>query len=1364
MQIIAFSAFSITSGQTYKFDHLALEDGFTTAFVDAIAQDADGFIWLNTWEGLFRYDGYVFKHYKYLAKDSTIINSTALHLDSKGNFWVGTHTEGLLLYNKEHDSFDYADLKPEDLTSLRSHTISAILEDHLGNLWIGTNGNGLKVRRNGKENFEHIPFNDQGNPRSVRGEKVRIIYEDSKGRIWVGTGNYFESMISGGLNRYDHSTQTFHHYTYQPPQFKGIKPNRVQSIAEDSNNNIWIGTAPDGLYTYNDEKDQLVEFKYDLSPDKLDVMANKTISFIHEHRETNTLWVGMFGAGILTIDLKSSKATHHLLNQNDRFSLSHNSVWCIMEDRQGLLWVGTVNGLNKVNPKLKLFPKFSTLESGTFSRIADVVLSIYEDSNKTLWIGTRDGLTRSRNSDNNFQRFREDSSNPNSIKGNSIRGITEDDLGSLWIGTNKGLHKFIPESESFNHYPSSDQNPLLPKGENIFDLMTDSKGNLWIGAQMALNKYNPYTGIFNKYYYPDSVVCDCGGTLYEDQGGNIWIANDNTEVMKFDESTRKFTHIFDREVMIYQFLEDSKNRFWICSNTDGLGLYNRATGDTKFYGVLDGLPGKTITGVEEDDRGYLWVSTNNGIALFDPERNLFKSFTPASGLPVSSPKNPYKNKDGELFFGDVSGFTRFDPDSYDFDTTASDVVLTQLKIFNQIVRPSPESVINQSISVTEEVRLAHDQNDLTFDFVGLHFVAPKQNRYKVKLQNYDKDWVDLGNQHSTRYTNLSPGVYEFKVIGANSDGIWNGKASSLHIIIAPPWWKTWWAYLLYGTILICLIYLWRVYDLRRIHLKNQLELKSMEAEKLATIDQMKSRFFANISHEFRTPLTLILGPLKDLIYASKNTSELDQYHLIKRNADRLNVLINQLLDLSKLEAGSVKLEVEQMDLHAFLRPLFASFSSLAQSKHITFRSIVPEESFEMLFDADKLEKIISNLLFNAFKFTPEGGEVSVSITKDTKRSVKSRGGEKEYIEIVVKDTGQGIPGDQLETIFDRFYQVDDSHKRAFEGTGIGLALTKELVDLHHGKIAVKSKPGVGSSFTVRLPISLAPLDQGEKAKIPSTRDHPPKIVYQAEEHEVEQEIELHDNENIILIVEDNQDLMKYIKHHFENNERINHPRILEAANGLEGLTMAIEAVPDIIISDLMMPEMDGLELCHQLKNNEKTSHIPVIILTAKADQQSKLEGLEIGADDYIAKPFEAEELILKVANRIEQLVHLKKRFSQFIELGPKKISIKSIDQRFLEKVQLIIDEHLTESEFDVNSFGQELGMSRSQFYRKLKGLVGQSPNELIRNSKLIRASQLIEQNFGTVAEVAYAVGFNNLSYFTKCFKEKFQKLPSEYTK
>jgi signal transduction histidine kinase/DNA-binding response OmpR family regulator len=611
----------------------------------------------------------------------------------------------------------------------------------------------------------------------------------------------------------------------------------------------------------------------------------------------------------------------------------------------------------------------------------------------------------------------------------------------------------------------------------------------------------------------------------------------------------------------------------------------------------------------------------------------------------------------------------------------------------------------------------------------------------------------VGNRNFAHYTNVSPGDYVFCVKGSNNNGVWNEEGVSIRIIITPPWWQTWWSYTIYACFLVGLIYILRRYELNRQRLKHNWELKQMEAEKYKEIDRMKSRFFANISHEFRTPLTLIVGPAKDISEKTKDVDIKRRAGIIKRNASRLYGLVNQLLDLSKLEAGELKLKASIGNIVSFVKGITLSFESIAERKDITLKVNTTKEEIETYFDKDKMAKILTNILSNAFKFTAERGEVIVAINEMGMKSVA----------IKVRDTGIGISREEIPKLFDRFYQVDSSQTREHEGTGIGLAHTKELVELHHGTISVDSKKGEWTEFTIELPLGrdhlrsdeiVELIEQMEEETIVDEKEYlSPTTGIQAEISD-----DIVDDKTMILVVEDNADVREYIKDSLGEEHRIE-----EAVNGEQGKRKAEEIIPDLIISDIMMPKMDGNELTRLLKNNEKTSHIPVILLTAKSEQESKIEGLVTGADDYLTKPFDTRELLVRIKNLIDQRRKLQEKFRREIIVNPGDITVTSIDEQLLQRAIDTVENNISDPAFDTTTMTKEVGVSRKLLHTKLKALTGQSTGEFIRTLRLKRAAQLLQKGYGNVTQVAYDVGFQNLSYFAKAFRRQFGQSPSQYS-
>jgi signal transduction histidine kinase/DNA-binding response OmpR family regulator len=682
-------------------------------------------------------------------------------------------------------------------------------------------------------------------------------------------------------------------------------------------------------------------------------------------------------------------------------------------------------------------------------------------------------------------------------------------------------------------------------------------------------------------------------------------------------------------------------------------------------------------------------------------------------------------------------------------TSLPQIALTGFSIFNESVSIGKNSPLKENIAVAEEIVLDHWQYDFSIEYAGLHFSDPTKNQYKYMLTNYDNDWRDVGNSTSASYTNMSPGEYVFRVIGSNSDLVWNEEGTSIRIIILPPWWANTWAYIIYALIVLSIIYFtWRL-QLKRIRLKHDYEMSKFEAEKMYEVDEMKSRFFANISHEFRTPLTMIFGPAKDIIEET-NESKIKQYAgIIKRNASKLYNLVNQLLDISKLEAGRMTLETSEQNIIPLLKGLVLSFTSLAERKKITLQFNTIEENLNVYIDNDKVEKIVTNLLSNAFKFTPEGGNIDFTAVKMINE-----------VEMRIADNGVGIPKERIDKIFDRFYQVDGSHTRESEGTGIGLALTKELVELHKGKIKVESKEEEGTTFTVLLPLGkehLKPEEIVEKEIQEETTEtiEETELISEIESRKEKTDIDvlLDTDKPLLLIVEDNSDVRKFIISHLEEDYRIQ-----EAVDGEDGFEQALNHIPDLIISDVMMPKMDGFELCNKLKTDEKTSHIPIIMLTAKATSKDKIEGYETGVDDYIMKPFDAAELKVRIKNLIEIRRKLQEKFSAEDFVIPKQLS--SVDERFMNRVLQVINEHISEEEFGIEKLGNEAAMSRKHLHRKLKALTGKSPSQFVRSLRLTKARSLIKEKRGTISEISFMVGFSSPIYFNKCFKEEFGYSPS----
>jgi len=920
---------------------------------------------------------------------------------------------------------------------------------------------------------------------------------------------------------------------------------------------------------------------------------------------------------------------------------------------------------------------------------------------------------------------------------NVIYSILEDKNKNLWIGTHRGLYKFDRSTEAFIYYGGDPENPQNPGNKRVNCILESQTGHLWIGTYFyGLYKLNPETGIYVQYLNdpenPYSLSNDNILMMHEDRTGFLWIATAG-DLNKFDPSQRSFSH----------------------------------------YNSNVGLPGDGIFAILDDREGNLWLSSGKGIFRFSPESGAVKSFDKNDGL-QSIEFNFYsyfKNKNGWMYFGGINGFNASHPDSIKQNDLIPEIVLTDFQIFNKTVLPGIHSPLKKTISEANEINLTHNQSVFSLEFAALDFHDLGKNQYAYKMEGVDPDWVytDASRRFAT-YTQLGPGEYVFRVKGSNNDGIWNDDGTSVKIIIIPPWWQTNLAYSFYVLLFGLIVFgLWR-FQTNRLKIKHELELKNVHAEKLEEVDRLKSRFFANISHEFRTPLTLILGPVEQMFSGEFKGNLKEQYKVIIRNAKRLLQLINQLLDLSKLESGKLKLQAQASEIISFTNGLVQAFESLAERKSIALIFQPEIELQEVYIDIEKYETIINNLLSNAFKFTPQGGVVEVLISSLKKGD---KGG---CIQIAISNTGPGIPVDRIEKIFDRFYQIDNSYTKDEEGTGIGLALTKELIELHHGEIRVESGPDSKTIFTILLPLGKGHLKEDEIA-VTAAQDSPLKKGARSEGLLTEgmlktldeiteaagskpiTETEKPKDKPIILIVEDNADLRQYIRNSMDSVYQI-----MEAENGKEGLAKSTEQIPDLIISDVMMPKMDGFEFCTKIKTDERTSHIPVILLTARAEQADKIEGLETGADDYISKPFDNKELNIRIKNLIEQRRKLRERFAKETNFLTDNIAHTSVDEKFVKRIIDIISQHIHISDFNIESLSLQAGMSRMHLHRKILGLFGQSPGDFLRTIRLKRGAELLKEKTGNISEIAYKVGFDSPAYFSNCFRQQFGLSPSEYVK
>jgi len=1354
-----------------QFEHLTVDDGLSSNTVLSLLQDSRGFLWIGTYDGLNKYDGYKFIVYRNNPADPLSISDNmigALCEDKQGNIWVGCGWGGGLNkfdYNSERFTRYLPDARNPN--SISSDRIRSIACDNFGDLWIGTEGGGLEHLNVEKGIFTHYKHNpDDSN--SITSNSINCVLVDRNNNVWAG------SSIAG-LNRFVKEQNHFVSFkTSTDPE--SIGDNKIFSLSQDSSGFIWIGTEDAGLNMFDPYRSKFKRFIHDSgNPNSL---SDNYIWSVCAATD-GSIWVGTYNGGLNVLDASKTSFNNLRKNINNPKSISDDLVYTIYEDRSGIMWFGSWSGgLNKYDSKKEKFITYSYNPNDPNSLSGSGVYAIHKDIFDELWVGTENGgLTRINEKSNKFTWYQHNSDDPSSISSNMIYSIREDMDGNLWIGTgDAGICRFDRNTNKFQHFKSIPGNQNSLANNKVSQIFCDSYGDLWIGfGSNGLDRFrlseNRFIHYKNDPSRSSSISAQMVYVFYEDKARNLWIGTHVDGLMLYNRNNDDFSFYRQDPTNLSNSLshnavssicEDESSVLWIGTNGGGLNRFDKVKNQYTHYTEKNGLANNVVNGILADKGGNLWISTGKGISKFNIKNEKFTNYIAKDGLQGSdfNGRAYFKSREGEMYFGGTNGLNRFHPEDIKENTQIPPVVITDFHILHKPVAVGYDTlwqrtILEKVLNETDLIELDYDDNILTFEIAALDFHSPEKNQYAYMLEGFDQHWIhtDAKNRNIT-YTNLEPGEYTLKVKGSNNDGIWNEAGTSLKIIISPPWWSTWWSYILYGFVMVIVFTLSTRIYLNRQRLNTQLVLEHDHALKLEEVDKMKSNFYANISHEFRTPLMLILGPAEKLLSKLKDEDGQKQIGLIKGNAKRLLNLINQLLDLSRLEAGRLKLNASLGNISQFVKGLTMEFESIAEQRDISLKIIMEKDDIEAYFDREKMEKIITNLLSNAFKFTPAGGRITV-LMKETILN---------QVEIIVRDSGIGIPKSELPKIFDRFYQVDGSITREHEGTGIGLALTKELVELHKGNIFIDSVEGHWTEVKLSIPLGKEHLSESdiiepsdyELRKVDSLADFL-KTDEEADEGMSEHLID----KTIVLIVEDNPDVRDFVRDALKDTYHVE-----EAANGEQGLRRAEKIIPDLIVSDIMMPKMDGYEMTRRLRQDERTSHIPIILLTAKSDKDSKLQGLGLGADDYLIKPFDSDELLARIKNLIETRKMLQEKFGSGTEVlqKPAKATISYLDEQFLNRVMMVIEEHLSEEEFSIEEFGKDVGMSRSQIHRKLKALTGKSTSLYLRTVRLAKAKQMIEQKKGNISDICYAVGFSSPAYFSRCFKEEFGYAPSEHMK
>lgn len=1300
-----------------SFTHIGLEDGLSQSTVLSITQDVQGNMWFATFNGVNRFDGYDFTVYRHETGNAGSIGDNmvyAVKADGKGGVWVGTNN-WLSYYDADRDAFrNYrCPQKEEDVRVMQI----ADVDD--SRLLVNTSA-GLYVFH-----VADTSFVQSGLPADLFRLEATAIYR-SKDSLYIGAKD--------GLWMYSFASRTLEHLHALP-----LGRKEILTLLQHGNH-LWIGTEGDGLYRMDRTTRELRHYTAG-GPDGLS--SNFVRSLALDAR--NRLWVGTF-TSLDIYDEATGRFQVYTSNRRQNRSLSQSSIRSIFMDSQGGMWLGTYfGGLNYYHPLRERFRHIRFSPEGN-SLNDNVIGCITEDRAGNLWIGTNNGGV-------NYYDIRSGEytyyTKEQGLGSNDVKAIYVDEqAGKVYIGTHTGglnildrrtgrIESLMPETTRLTNM-------------NVFAIQPCADGrHLWIGTLEGLVHFDKATKTFSDIKGNVSLGVKRIRTLLLDRENRLWVGGeDGLAVCSGKGDSLSSVRMVSGEsafesATVYGVFEASDADIWIATRN---GLYGFSAGrdSVVHYSVADGMPDAIVYGVLEDEKHRLWISTDNGLSCFDPESRKFRNFTDVDGL-QSNQFTPYAcclASSGEMYFGGINGITAFHPERLQDNPYAPRAVISELRLFGDPVHPNDQTgILQKHISLTDRITLNHKQSSFALSFVVSNYIAGKHNTFAYKLDGYDKRWFVVDdNQRWATYANLPHGTYNFLVKVANNDGKWCDEVTSLEIKVLPAWYQTWWAIALFALMIIGVITLVIRFYWERADKVRQKELQ-----------EVKTRFFINISHELRTPLTLIVAPLQDLLDKVTDKWVRSQLEYMKRNTDRLLHLVNQLMDYRRAEKGVFELRVKCINVGQIVEKNFRYYEPLARKKHIDYNLRSELGGRQVWCDASYIELILNNLLSNAFKYTNDGQSISVNL--------KTSGDD---LLLQVQDTGVGIPVNKQAKIFERFYQVESEHI----GSGIGLSLVQKLVELHHGRIEVDSAVGKGSCFSVYLPLSREAyaeeeLSGGTQQEEPvySTNARDMYIVDTEEALEpAESDVDT-DRKETILVVEDNDEIRHYMSRGLERFFIVK-----EVENGEEAVELLKTEEISLILTDVMMPVMDGIQLCKYVKQNLKTCHIPVIILSAKAEVKDQLDGLQVGADDYIAKPFSLSVVVMKIKNILRTHYRAIEHYSKSLEIEPEKIALNRLDEEFLSKAVSVVEKNLEKPDFSADDFALEMGMSRSSLHLKMKGITGESTTEFIRKIRFNQACKLLKEGRYNVAEISTMVGFSTPSYFSTSFKKYIGCMPSEYAK
>ncbi|WP_307140628.1 hybrid sensor histidine kinase/response regulator transcription factor [Siphonobacter sp. SORGH_AS_1065] len=1321
------------------FTSLTTKDGLSSNTIAAILKDKYGLLWFATEDGLNKYNGSNFTVYHHEQSNPNSLGSnevSALFEDAAGRLWIGTIEGSLHLYDRKKDSFIRINV---------GLNVYSICSDQQGRLWVGTHSGvfnvdpqTLKVTRPPIKNYA-----------LVDGKPCRRVFEDQQKRIWITTND--------GLVVYQKKTNQFKAFFHDPNNPNSLASSTTMCITQDKKGRIWVGTQ-NGLNLLLPDESGFKTFRYQKNDPAS--LSNNTIYAI-EADEANRLWI-CTEMGLNIMDGETGKVERYLPNPNVPFSLANRAVKCMFIDRMGITWLGTYQGgINKYDKNLTLFGLQKSRPGDAASLSAPFVTSFAENPNGDLWVGTDGGgLNLYHRKTNRFSRFRLYSNEGAELPNLAILCMTLAPRNQLWIGTfQEGLFLLDVATGKCQQFKAGLPHATINHND-IFCLKTDRSGKIWIGTNGGgLNCFDPVRKEFtylNPPSHPSPSVIPLNAyirAIEEDQQGNLWIGSFGTGLAVLNPVTQKAIR-YDKgnsnlpSNRITSIHADEKGSLWIGTNGEGLVRFNPASRSFIPYGAQKGLPNGIVNKILSDGEGRLWVSTNKGISSLDEGGSRFTNYTAHNGLQddIFAYGSGLLASDQTLFFGGIQGFNFLTTSTIKSSALSYPIQFTDLKVGNKTITAADSTITPEHISLAKVIHLDYKQN-FSISYASLNYTNAHQNAYRYRLKGYQEDWYYAGKTTVAHYTNLNPGEYVFEVQTSTHGNVWNPQGASITLVVHPPFYLTIYAYLFYAFALGFTIWYLRRRGIQKIRQKFMEEQQKREVQRIRDLDQMKIKFLTNLSHEFRTPISLILAPLEGIL-AKKHESAIDsQLQTIERNSKRLLNLVNQLLDFKQIEQQEQTLHLSTRNVVSFVKETCDSFQDLSEKKHIDFVFESYAADLELTLDFDKIERVLYNLLSNAFKFTPKGGKIRLKVFSQ----MDEQNPDQHWLCVSVKDTGIGIAQDKHSQIFERFYQEETQNSIMNPGSGIGLSIAQEFVVMHGGKLLVDSEPGKGSTFIMYLPLVEAPSSQ---------------VVFLQEERAEAAPLLTEksgigpsgiDTAERLLIVEDNDEFRHYLM------ERLKvHYHVFEAADGREGWQKTLSIHPTLIISDVAMPNVDGIEFSQKVKSDKRTSHIPLILLTASTGDQQQLRGLLSGANDYLTKPFNFEILNAKVNNLLALNRVSKGYYSKRINLVKPEVEIESGNEKLLKDIAFFIEENLNNSLLSVENLSKHVGMSRGTLYSRLLELTGKTPVEYIRSVKLEKSAMLLEKSDLNISQIAYSVGFPNANYFTKSFKSQFNMLPSEY--